>query len=49
MRKEGIYTLFETLSQVTWGTYEITPILSPFLRENGFMAVPRFVLLDKEG
>lgn len=31
------------------GTHWITPILSPFLRENGFMAVPRFVLLDKEG
>lgn len=31
------------------GIHWITPILSPFLRENGFMAVPRFVLLDKEG
>ena len=43
------YFLSFSILQVTWGTYEITPILSPFLRENGFMAVPRFVLLDKEG
>ena len=31
------------------GIHWVTPILSPFLRENGFMAVPRFVLLDKKG
>ncbi len=31
------------------GTHWITSILSPFLRENGFIGVPRFVLLDKEG
>jgi len=31
------------------GIHWITPILSPFLKENGFMAVPRFVLLDKKG
>lgn len=31
------------------GIHWITPILSPFLKENGFIAVPRFVLLDKEG
>lgn len=31
------------------GLQWITPILSPFLKENGFMAVPRFVLLDKNG
>ena len=31
------------------GVHWITPILSPFLKENGFMAVPRFVLLDKDG
>ena len=43
------YFVSFSILQVAWGTYEITPILSPFLRENGFMAVPRFVLLDKEG
>lgn len=31
------------------GIHWITPILSPFLRENGFIGVPRFVLLDKNG
>ena len=31
------------------GIHWVTPILSPFLKENGFMAVPRFVLLDKKG
>ncbi len=31
------------------GIHWITPILSPFLRENGFIGVPRFILLDKNG
>lgn len=31
------------------GVHWITPLFSPFLKENGFMAVPRFVLLDKNG
>lgn len=31
------------------GLHLITPIFSPFLKENGFIAVPRFVLLDKNG
>ena len=31
------------------GVHWITPLFSPFLKENGFIGVPRFVLLDKNG
>ena len=31
------------------GVHWITPLFSPFLKDNGFIAVPHFVLIDKKG
>lgn len=31
------------------GIQLVTPIMSPFLKENGFIGVPRCILLDKNG